>query len=119
MKTKLSLLSYVSCILFLLALCPSPSALSQVPQGFNYQAVARNSSGVPVANAVIQAKIAILSDTLTTVIVWEELHSSVKTNASGVFGLVVGTGSRQSGSAAEFSAIDWTATPLFLNVQLY
>jgi hypothetical protein len=67
----------------------------------------------------MQVKMSILSDTLTPVVVWEELHSSVRTNASGIFGLVVGTGARQSGSAASFSEIDWTKTPLFLKIQLY
>lgn len=91
---------------------------SQVPQGFNYQAVAHNSTGVPIASTNIQVKIGILSDTLTPIIIWEELHSSVKTNATGVFNLVIGTGTKQSGSAATFSAINWSKTPLYLKVQI-
>ncbi|MCX6300658.1 MAG: tail fiber domain-containing protein [Bacteroidia bacterium] len=119
MKTKLSFPHILTSFFFLLALCPSPCALSQIPQGFNYQAVAHNSAGAPIMNTIIQVKMGILSDTLTPVVVWEELHSSVKTNASGIFGLVIGTGTRQSGSAASFSDIDWTKTPLYLKIQLY
>jgi uncharacterized protein (TIGR02145 family) len=92
---------------------------AQVPQGFNYQAVAHSSTGAPIINTTLQAKIGILSDTLTPVVVWEELHSTVKTNANGVFNLVIGTGTRQSGSASAFSDIDWSKTPLFLKIQIY
>jgi len=71
MKTKLYLLFLLFTFNFLLA-------AGQVPQGFNYQAVAKNSSGGVITFATLQVKISFLSDTLTPVIVWEELHSSVK-----------------------------------------
>ncbi|MCX6302058.1 MAG: fibrobacter succinogenes major paralogous domain-containing protein [Bacteroidia bacterium] len=92
---------------------------AQIPQGINYQAVGHTSTGAPIANTTIQVKAAILSDTITPVIVWEELHSTVKTNASGIFGLVIGTGTRQSGSASAFGDIDWGKTALYLKIQLY
>ena len=91
---------------------------SQIPQGINYQAVARNSSGLPIMNTTIQVRLGILSDTITPVIVWEELHSSVKTNITGAFNLVVGTGVKQSGSAASFPEIDWSNGPLYLKIQV-
>src|SRR4030043_869161 len=118
MKTKLSPLHYVFCILSFLALSPEPCALSQIPQGFNYQAVAHNSAGAPVMNTTIRVKMGILSDTLTPVVVWEELHSTVKTNIYGVFNLVIGTGVRQSGSELNFSDIDWTSAPRLQKVQI-
>ena len=44
-------------LLFLfLALSPVPCALSQVPQGYNYQAVASNASGVPIASHIPVSK---------------------------------------------------------------
>jgi len=110
MKTKLSLSFLLSFSFYLLS--------SQVPQGFNYQAVAHNSAGAPIMNTTIQVKMGILSDTITPVVVWEELNSAVKTNIYGVFNLVIGTGVRQSGSAQNFSDIDWTNAPLFLKVQI-
>ena len=91
--------------------------LAQVPQGINYQAVAFNSSGAPISSTTIQVKIGILSDTVTPVIVYEELHSIVKTNLNGAFNLVIGAGTFQSGSA--FNNIDWNITPLFLKIQIY
>ncbi|MCX6302469.1 MAG: tail fiber domain-containing protein, partial [Bacteroidia bacterium] len=36
-----------------------------------------------------------------------------------VFNLVIGTGTRQAGSALNFSDIDWAKTPLFLKIQIY
>ncbi|OFY63610.1 MAG: hypothetical protein A2V64_08035 [Bacteroidetes bacterium RBG_13_43_22] len=93
--------------------------LAQVPQGLNYQAVMHASTGAPIANATVQVKAAILSDTITPVIVWEELHSAVKTNASGVFNMVIGTGLKQSGSAASFRDVDWTKSPLYVKIQVY
>ena len=132
MKTKLSIknvfdfvvetpkLGVSTRLLFLiLALSPMPRALSQIPQGFNYQAVAQTGADAPIANATIQVKMGILSDTLTPVVVWEELHSTVKTNLNGVFRLVIGEGVKQSGSAAAFSDIDWSVSPLYLKIQIY
>jgi uncharacterized protein (TIGR02145 family) len=93
-------------------------AASQSPQGFSYQSVLYNSSGLPVPKAVISVKAGILSDTLTPVIVWEELHSGIKTNASGVFTVVIGTGTKQAGTAAVFSNISWSSSPLYLRIQV-
>jgi hypothetical protein len=92
---------------------------SQVPQGMNYQAIARDGTGNPITGVTLQVKIGILSDTITPVVVWEELHSTVKTNAFGMFTLVIGTGVRQSGSALSFSDIDWTVLPLYLKTQIF
>jgi hypothetical protein len=93
-------------------------AVGQVPQGINYQALARNNSGSPIASTELQVKASILSDTLTPVIVWEELHSTVTTNPYGIFSIVIGTGTKQSGSAATFDAIDWGASVLYLKIQI-
>ncbi len=110
MKTKLLLTSLLSFSFYLLS--------SQVPQGFNYQAIARDGSGNPITGATMQVKIGILSDTIMNTMVWEELFNPVKTNAFGMFTVVVGTGVRQSGSASSFSTIDWTKTPLFIRTSL-
>jgi len=111
MKTKLLLSTLLSFSFYLLS--------SQVPQGFTYQAIARDGSGSPLTGATMQVKIGILSDTIANTMVWEELFNPVKTNAFGMFNIVVGTGVKQSGSAGTFSAIDWTKTPLFLRTSIY
>ncbi|MFH0843056.1 MAG: tail fiber domain-containing protein [Bacteroidota bacterium] len=119
MKPKLSTFYLLSFIFCLFALCPPPPALGQVPQGFNYQAVAKANPGGVITNATLQVKISFLSDTIAQTIVYEELHSSVKTNMSGVFNIVIGDGVRQAGSAAKFSDINWAAKPLYLKTQVY
>lgn len=132
MKTKLSppqLLKFTrtcgshvpTTIIFLIlfALSSAPPALSQVPQGFNYQAVAKAVNGGVITNATLQVKISFLSDTLVPVIVYQELHSTVKTNMSGVFNIVIGTGVRQAGSAMKFSDINWAEKPLYLKTEVY
>jgi hypothetical protein len=112
MRTKLLLsiiLSFCFCLLS-----------SQVPQGFNYQALAGDGSGNPLRNKDLQVKISILSDTILPVTVWEELYSDILTNNSGIFSLVVGSGARQPASTVtSFSDIDWTKTPLYIKTRIY
>lgn len=96
---------------------------AQVPQGFNYQAIARDGSGNPIASKDIQVKVSILSDTTgfyasgSGTYIWEEEHS-VKTNSTGLFGLVIGTKSRLLGSATSFNLIDWNKGPLYIGIKI-
>ncbi|MCU0462597.1 MAG: tail fiber domain-containing protein [Bacteroidales bacterium] len=118
MKTKPSFLYLVS-FFFCLSLCPAPLALSQTPQGFYYQAIARNASGVPLGNQFLQVRITIQSDSLGGTLFWQELHSSVTTTPQGVINLVIGKGARESASTlAKFSDIDWSVSPKFLKTEI-
>jgi hypothetical protein len=115
MKTKLLLSFFILSISFLLC-------NSQVPQGFNYQAIARDGSGNPLTNQDILVKVSILSDTTgfyasgNGVYLWEEQHS-VRTNGSGLFGLVIGTQARIRG-VTSFNLIDWNNVPLFVGIKI-
>lgn len=113
MKTK-------SRILFvLLAMSPVPIALCQIPQGFNYQAVARNNSGDPLTNQSLPVRITIQSDSLGGTIFWEEIHSGVSTNAFGILNISIGRGTRQAASTlGSFNDIDWTITPKFIKTEV-
>jgi len=88
MKSKL--------ILSLLLSFPFYLLVSQVPQGFNYQAIARDASNNPITNATISVKLSILKDTAGFypsgggTYIWEEEHLGVKTNAYGLFTVVLG-----------------------------
>ena len=96
-----------------------PHALCQVPQGFNYQAVARLTTGEPIINTTMPVRITIQADSLGTSIIWQELHSSVTTNGFGLINLVLGKGARQVASTvATFSAIDWSVTPKFIKTEI-
>jgi hypothetical protein len=111
MKTKIllsALLSFVFCLLS-----------SQVPQGFNYQAIARDGSGNILANQALPVKISIMADSAGITVYWTELHSTVTSNSFGLITLVVGRGARQSGTALTFDAINWSVTPIFIKTDIY
>ncbi|HPC98726.1 MAG TPA: hypothetical protein PL040_07105 [Bacteroidales bacterium] len=100
------------------------SLFSQVPQGFNYQAIARDNTGNPITNATLWVRLSILSDTTgfyssgSGTYVWEETHTNVKTNSFGMFTVVLGTGTKVQGSAATFSAITWTPGPYYVGTKI-
>jgi hypothetical protein len=110
MKAKLTILLFLSFIFYL--------GDAQVPQGFIYQAVARNGN-TPIMNASMPVRITIQSDSLGTGILWQELHSSASSNNFGVINLVLGRGVRQTASTvATFSNIDWSITPKFIKTEI-
>jgi hypothetical protein len=112
MKAKLLLTLLLSFSFYLLS--------SQVPQGFNYQAMATDAAGNPLKSTTLQVKLSILSDTIVPTIIWEELHSVVKTKSNGVFSIVLGSGVRQTNSAvASFSAINWKTGSRFIKTQIF
>jgi hypothetical protein len=91
---------------------------SQSPQGFNYQAIARDETGNPIVNQKIPVRITIQSDSIKAgTIFWYEEHGSVITNNFGLLTITVGKGTRISG-LSKFSDIDWSVTPKFLKTEL-
>ncbi len=80
----------------------SITAWSQVPTGFNYQGVARDASGVALANQDIAIQLQIMDEIGT--LEYSELHS-VTTDQVGLFSFVVGTGTADIGA---FDALDWS-----------
>ncbi|MBL8002277.1 MAG: hypothetical protein JNL05_09975 [Flavobacteriales bacterium] len=88
--------------------------LGQVPQGFSYQAVARSTSGDPLAAQAVGVQFVLHQGNAFGAVVYAESHATT-TNAHGLFSLTVGGG---SASAGTFSAIDWSNGPYFLEVGL-
>jgi hypothetical protein len=76
---------------------------AQSPQGFNYQAVARDAAGELVANKSLQIRATIYSGSSGSNLEYQETHG-VATNANGLFSLIVGEGSPGSG---QFSTLKW------------
>jgi hypothetical protein len=112
MKTKLSLTVLFSFVFYLLS--------SQVPQGFNYQAIARDGTGNPIVGTTLPTRITIQADSLGTSIIWQEVHSTVTSNSFGLITLPLGKGARQTPSTvATFSDIDWSVTPKFIKTEIY
>jgi trimeric autotransporter adhesin len=105
---------------FLLLLFCNSEVRCQVPQGFNYMAIARNEAGDILPDMDLQVRIAILKTVDPLNIVWEEEHS-VKTNSTGLFQLVIGdplAKNIETGSAKSFAEIDWAVQPLYVRTSV-
>ena len=91
----------------------------QTPQGFNYQAIARDEALNPIANENLQVKLAIMGDSSGSIIYWEELFETVNTNEFGLFTIVAGRGARLVSSFCKtFSEINWALTPMFFRIKV-
>jgi len=89
---------------------------AQVPQGINYQAVARNASGSVVVNQSFNVKASVISGTSTGTTQWEETHA-ITTNQFGLFTIVIGQGTRTGGAQTNFSDINWATENYYLKIE--
>ncbi|MBN8697651.1 MAG: tail fiber domain-containing protein [Bacteroidetes bacterium] len=89
-----------------------------VPQGINYQGLARDNAGLIIANQIVAVKVGIFAPSVTGVLEWEETHL-ISTNTMGLFYFVIGQGnSTGAGSVASFSEINWGANTHFVKIGL-
>ncbi|MGD0342361.1 MAG: tail fiber domain-containing protein [Bacteroidales bacterium] len=109
MKTKLRIFFLLFTCAFFLLPCKA-----QVPQGFNYQAIARDGSGNVIPNHALPTLIDIVDAQTGGNLIYEESFPSITSNQFGLISLIVGTGTRTGGSAASFSVIDWKSKPLYI-----
>ena len=98
----------------LLALVTTIVAFAQAPQGFNYQATVRNSTGDLIINQNINFRFNIMLNSPTSLPVFSETHMA-PTDDLGQVNLVVGTGTPLTGS---FTSIDWGAGVYYLGIEL-
>ena len=98
--------SFIQKIVFSIAvvLVAAVSVYAQVPQGFNFQAVARGSSGEILADQALGVKVSIIKGTEDGNPVYEETHT-LTTNPLGLIQLVIGEGTAAEGQA--FSEVDF------------
>jgi len=104
MKARLLFLAFA---LSFLAFSLSPLN-GQVPQGFNYQAIARDASGLILANQSLPVEITLQTTLAGGFIIYKEEFASVSTNQYGLLSIAIGSGTQTGGSAASFSGIDWS-----------
>ena len=97
-----------------IAIFVSMGIKAQVPQGINYQAIIRNSSGQIAQNQPATIKFSIHQATPTGTIVYDETHGTAQTNNYGLVNLQIGQGTPTSGT---FSAIQWGKNSYYLQVQ--
>ena len=90
------------------------SLYAQVPQGFNYQAVARTSTGIAVTNQAIGLQLSIRQGSSTGTIVYTETHSVISNNI-GLLNVTAGNGNPTFGS---FSAINWGSGIYYMEISM-
>jgi len=89
---------------------------AQVPEGFNYQAVARDSKGNVRTNETIDIRFTLQPGALSNP-EWIETHS-VKTDSFGVFTAIIGTGTKTGGLSAKFSDLNFTNGEYWIMVEV-
>ncbi len=89
-------------------------ATAQAPQGFNYQATVRNSSGALVINQNVLFKFNIMQNSQTSLPVYSETHQA-PTDDLGQVNLTVGSGTATTGT---FAGINWANGSYFLGIEL-
>lgn len=100
-------------LLAVLAFCIQTVAFSQAPQGFSYQAIVRDGSGLPIAEKTIVVKIT-LQDVSANVL-YSETHSTA-TSKLGQILLTIGAGT-QIGTNS-FASIPWKSGNILIKVEI-
>jgi hypothetical protein len=97
-------------------ICILQDAFAQVPNQFNYQAVARNSQGQSIPNANIRTRFTILDGSATGTNVYSEVRL-LTTNQLGLFTAAIG-GSGATNVTGNFATIDWSTGKKFIKVEV-
>jgi uncharacterized protein (TIGR02145 family) len=98
----------------LLALTITLIVSAQAPQGFNYQATVRNSSGALLLNQIVLVKFNVFQNSATGTLVYSE-NQTANTDDLGHIALVVGQGTATTGT---FSNINWGSGSYYLGIEL-
>ena len=97
-----------------LAIASLTQLQAQAPQGFNYQATVRNSSGDLIVNTNVYFKFNVIQGSQTAVPIFTETHY-VPTDDLGQVNLVIGQGTATTGV---FSELDWSLGSYYLGIEL-
>ena len=98
----------------LFAIVTTITIFAQAPQGFNYQATVRNSSGQLLLNQDVLVKFNILQNSATGEIVYSETQTA-NTDDLGQINLVVGQGTATVGT---FASIYWASGTYYMGIEL-
>jgi hypothetical protein len=105
-------------LLFVLCNLITPKLFAQTTSnGIFFQAVARDNFSNPAKDRKIYVQSSIIQSTATgTKVLTEEYQTT--TDATGVFSISVGLGTRIGGTASNLTGIDWANGPYFLNLKV-
>ncbi len=107
---KIFFLIFTSTLLFI----PVLSYSQAPPEGINYQAIARDSTGKAISNSVnLKVKFTIWDSLTAGSSFFTEIHSAVNTNRYGLFSLVIG-----NVNSTDFALIPWASGNKFLEVEI-
>ena len=106
MKKNLTILLLLAVSLF------QTLSYAQAPNGINYQAVIRTSTGALASNTAVAIRVNIRQTTTTGTIVYSE-RQNVITDQFGLVNFVIGSGTLLSGN---FANIPWANGPFFLDL---
>ena len=98
--------------LFAAALAFTAITASAQTGGFSYQAVVRDSNGELVSNKSVGLQLTI-ADSTGTKVMYSETQNA-RTNAYGVLGVTVGSGTPQNGGS--LSNVDWAGSQAWLHI---
>ena len=95
----------------------SSQLFAQTSNGIFFQAVARDNFSNPAKDRSIYVQTTILQTTTTGTKVLIEEHKA-NTDATGIFSISIGNGTRVGGTVANLNGIDWSKGPFFLNLKV-
>ena len=93
------------------------NAAAQNNVGIFFQAVARDNFSNPAKSRKIYVQSSVIQTSATGTKVLIEEHQT-STDATGMFSISVGNGTRIGGAASGLLAIDWSNGPFFLNLKI-
>ena len=91
----------------------SLSSFGQAPEGFKYQAVVRDAGNLILNNQAVGMRLTVQQGSIGGTAVYQETFAP-STNAYGLVNLEIGTGT----STDDFSTIDWSAGPYFIETAI-
>ena len=92
----------------------STFSFAQAPNGFRYQAVARDATNQPYSNVNMAVRISLIRDGSAGTIDYSESHM-ITTTDLGVFSIQIGAGTALSGF---FTDVNWSDHPYYLKVDI-
>ena len=113
MEGRVSRVKYLILALIFMTVSIQLYAESGAPQGFNYQAVVRNSSGSIVASSPVGLKFNIHTGSPTGSVVYTQADTVI-TTPDGIFTIVIGGGNITGG----FDSIRWANNTFYLQVMV-
>lgn len=88
---------------------------AQVPQMIDYQGMARDGAGTPIANTMISARMSVIEGPMPGgTLVYSEKHTPM-TNSYGLFHFMIGDGNPLSG---DFSTINWAMGDFYIQTEI-